>query len=72
MHCTNEKHHQGNSEECSSNNEHRENKRDQQPKVESPHNMHWHINKTSFKGWSLNFMYLALHAFEIYLIITKL
>jgi hypothetical protein len=31
--------------------------------------MHWHINKTSFKGWSLNFMYLALHAIEIYLIL---
>ena len=70
MHCTNEKHHQDNGEECSSNNEHREDRREQNPRVESPHNMHWHINKTSFKGWSLNFMYLALHAVEIYLILT--
>ena len=72
MHCTNEKHHQGNGEECSSSNEHREDRREKELRVESPHNMHWHINKTSFKGWALNFLYLSLHAVEIYLIVTKL
>ena len=72
MHCTNEKHHQGNGAECSPNNEHREDRREQKPRVESPHSMHWHINKTSFKGWTLNFLYLALHVAQIYLIVTKL
>jgi len=72
MHCTNEKHHQGNSEECSSNNDNRQDRREQHLHVVTPHNMHWHINKQSFKGWSLNFLYLGLHIFEIYLIITKL
>ena len=70
MHCTNEKHHQGNGEECSSSNEHREDRREKELRVESPHNMHWHINKQSFKGWGLNFIYLSLHAVEIYLIVT--
>jgi hypothetical protein len=31
--------------------------------------MHWHINKNSFKGWGLNFVYFALHAVQIYLIL---
>jgi len=34
--------------------------------------MRWSINKQSFKSWGLNFLYLGLHIFEIYLIITKL
>ena len=35
----------------------------------NPHDMHWHINKNSFKGWGLNCVYFALHAVEIYLIL---
>lgn len=35
----------------------------------TPHSMHWHINKQSFKGWGLNFIYFGLHAAQIYLII---
>jgi hypothetical protein len=64
MHCTNESHHQDSDEECSPKKNHREDRR-----VESPHDMHWHINKNSFKGWGLNFVYFALHAVEIYLIL---
>jgi hypothetical protein len=64
MHCTNESHHQDSGEECSPKKNHREDRR-----VESPHDMHWHINKNSFKGWGLNFVYFALHAVEIYLIL---
>lgn len=35
----------------------------------NPHDMHWHINKNSFKGWGLNCVYFALHAVEIFLIL---
>jgi len=67
MHCTNESHHQDSGEECSPKKNHREDIR-----FESPHDMHWHINKNSFKGWGLNLVYLTFHVVQIYIIATKL
>jgi hypothetical protein len=72
MHCTNEKHHHGNGEECFINDNSCDNRGKENFNTGTPHSMHWHINKTSFKGWALNFLYLSLHAVEIYLIVTKL
>jgi hypothetical protein len=66
MNCTNRNHHIENGEPCTPHHDggsclcnHHHN----------PHDMHWHINKVSFKGWALNFIYFGLHAVEIYLII---
>lgn len=65
MNCTNRNHHIKNDEPCNSSTTdscgH-----DQQ---NNSHDMHWHINKQSFKGWGLNLIYFALHGIEIYLIL---
>jgi hypothetical protein len=64
MNCTNRNHHIENGEPCESHGNH-----NFQHEEHNPHDMHWHINKNSFKGWGLNFVYFALHAVEIYLIL---
>lgn len=64
MHCTNRNHHIENGEPCDNQQGHH----CQCNGGGNPHDMHWHINKISFKGWALNFVYFALHAVEIYLI----
>lgn len=65
MNCTNRNHHVENGEPCENLHGHHHDCSGHQ----NPHDMHWHINKTSFKGWALNFVYFALHAVEIYLIL---
>lgn len=68
MNCTNERHHHGNGEACFVTDNSCDNRSQQNPNAGNPHDMHWHINKNSFKGWGLNFLYLSLHVVQIYLI----
>jgi hypothetical protein len=68
MNCTNKNHHISNDEPCNSNTE------DTccNSQGHNPHDMHWHINKQSFKGWGLNLVYFTFHIVQIYIIATKL
>ena len=85
MHCSNRNHHVENGQECFMNDTGHDNKENQKeayspcsmhrsnyvghPQNVNPHDMHWRINKNSFKGWGLNFVYFALHAVQIYLVL---
>jgi hypothetical protein len=64
MNCTNINHHVDNGDSCS-----QASAGSGMSQSHNPHDMHWHINKNSFKGWGLNFVYFALHAVQIYLIL---
>ena len=64
MNCTNINHHIDNGDSCG-----QASASSNMGQSHNPHDMHWHINKNSFKGWGLNCVYFALHAVEIYLIL---
>jgi hypothetical protein len=67
MNCTNRNHHIKNDEPCESHDNH-----NCHNEGHNPHDMHWHINKHSFKGWGLNLIYFTFHIVQIYIIATKL
>ena len=64
MNCTNEEHHVLNSQPCSTGNAGGNHDGGQ-------HNMHWHINKNSFKALILNLVYFSLHAVTIGILLSR-
>lgn len=70
MSCNNPDHHQhdGNSCDIHQHNKccepHHRGHHDQ-----NPHDHHYHLNKTSVRGWVATLVYLSLHAVEIYLLL---
>lgn len=77
MHCTAKSHHvsdgtpcgieESHTGHCCDSTHHHHNV--QSNNSESPHSMHWHINKVSFRNFLLTAFYFSLHAVQIYLLI---
>ena len=63
MNCTNKEHHVHNDQPCS-------NGGGINPD-QGNHNMHWHINKNSFKALILNLVYFSLHAVTIGILLSR-